>query len=105
MSLFNSDVDAELSCYIKLIDCYLKNQKDYFKKQLCKNKSIIKLMRCSDYKKKNKESIKNSLIFVLSLFEDENKPPDLYSTIGKDIEATTDKEQNVIISILKKEFL
>ncbi len=104
MSLFNFDVDAELSCYIKLIDFYLKNQKDNFKKQLCKSNSIIKLMKCSEYKK-NKESIKNSLLFVLSLFEDENKPLDLYSTIGKEIGATTDKEQNEMISILKKEFL
>ena len=69
-----------------------------------KNQSIIKLMRSLKYRK-NKEFIKNSLLFVLSLFSDEDKPPDFYCNIGNDIRNATDKEHKEIIFELKKEFL
>ena len=61
-------------------------------------------MRSLKYKNTT-DFIKNSLIFVLSLFDDEDLPPDLYTDIGNDIKNTTDKEQKEIISELKKEFL
>jgi len=104
MSITNSEISDELNYYNKIIDCYQKHQNDDLKREICKNKSIVRLMRSLKYKK-NKDFIKNSLIFVLSLFDNEDLPPDLYSNIGNDIRDTTDKEQKEIISELKKEFL
>jgi hypothetical protein len=104
MSLKNSGFNDELNCYIKIIDCFLKYHYDNLQKEMCKNRSIIKLMRSLKYRK-NKEVIKNSLLFVLSLFDDEDNPPDFYSNIGNDFRNATDKEHKEIISELKKEFL
>jgi len=104
MSIANSEVNDELNYYNKIIDCFHKHQNDDLKREICKNKSIVRLMRSIKYKKKN-DFIKNSLIFVLSLFDNEDLPPDLYTNIGNDIKNTTDKEQKEIISELKKEFL
>ncbi|MFX1257878.1 MAG: hypothetical protein ACFFAN_08470 [Promethearchaeota archaeon] len=104
MSLKNSGINNELNFCFKIIDCYLKNRNDNIKKEMCKNKSIIELMRRSDYKKK-KELIKNTLIFVLSLLDDYDQPSDLYNSIGNDIKTATEEEHKEIISDLKKEFL
>jgi len=104
MSFTNSEFKDELNYYNKILDCFNKYQDDDLKKEICKDKSIVRLMRSLKYKKNN-DFIKNSLIFVLSLFDDEDLPPDLYTNIGNDIKNTTDKEQKEIISELKKEFL
>jgi len=104
MSFTNSEVTDELGYYNKIIDCFHKYQNDDLKREICKNKSIVRLMRSAKYKEK-KDFIKNSLIFVLSLFDDEDLPPDLYTNIGNDIKNTTNDEQKEILSELKKEFL
>lgn len=104
MSFSNSEVKDELNYYNKIIDCFNKYQDDDLKREICKNKSIVRLMRSVKYKKNN-DFIKNSLIFVLSLFDDEDLPPDLYTNIGNDIKNTSDDEQKEILSELKKEFL
>lgn len=104
MSITNSDVNDELKYYNKIIDCFHKYQDDDLKREICKNKSIVSLMRSAKYKRK-KDFIKNSLIFVLSLFDDEDLPPDLYTNIGNDIKNTSDDEQKEILAELKKEFL
>ena len=104
MSFTNSEVNDELNYYNKIIDCFHKYQNDDLKREICKNKSIVSLMRSVKYKKKN-DFIKNSLIFLLSLFDDEDLSPDLYTNIGNDIKNTTDDEQKEILSELKKEFL
>ena len=104
MTISNSEVNDELIYYNKIIDCFQKYQNDDLKREICKNKSIVRLMRSIKYKK-NSEFIKNSLIFVLSLFDDKDLPPDLYTNIGNDIKNTTNDEQEEIMSQLKKEFL
>ena len=104
MSITNSEVNDELKYYNKIIDCFNKYQNDDLKREICKNKSIVNLMRSAKYIEK-KDFIKNSLIFVLSLFDDEDLPPDLYTNIGNDIKNTTDDEQKEILSELRKEFL
>jgi len=104
MSITNSEVNDELGYYNKIIECFHKYQNDDLKREICKNKSIVSLMRSAKYKKK-KDFIKNSLIFVLSLFDDEDLPPDLYTNIGNDIKNTTDDEQKEILLELRKEFL
>ncbi len=104
MSFPNSEFKDELNYYNKIIDCFHKYQNDDLKREICKNKSIVSLMRSVKYKKKN-DFIKNSLIFVLSLFDDVDSSPDLYTNIGNDIKNTTDDEQKEILSELRKEFL
>ncbi len=104
MSITNSEVNDELKYYNKIIDCFHKYQNDDLKRETCKNISIIRLMKSLKYKK-NSEFIKNSLIFVLSLFDDKDLSPDLYSSIGTDLRNSTDKEQKEIVSELEREFL
>jgi len=104
MSLENSGNCEELHFYEKVIDCYQKYKDDTLRKDICKNKSIVKLFRSLKYKK-NKEFVKNSLIFVLSLFDDENNSADLYSNLGKELTTIPEMNLKEIIMILKKEFL
>jgi hypothetical protein len=51
------------------------------------------------------EIIKNSLIFVLTLFEDPDDPPDIYNTLGKETSTLKNGERGELVSILKEEFL
>ena len=104
MSITNSEANDELNYYNKIIDCFHKYQNDDLKRETCKNISIVRLMKSLKYKK-NSEFIKNSLIFVLSLFDDKDLSPDLYSSIGTDLRNSTDKEQKEIVSELEREFL
>ena len=52
MSIANSEVNDELNYYNKIIDCFHKHQNDDLKREICKNKSIVRLMRSVKYKKK-----------------------------------------------------
>lgn len=107
MSAINSVLLDENNCYNEILDCFIKSQNDLKKKEICRDRSIIKLMKIWKDKKDSyiKEIIKNSLIFVLTLFEDENDPPDLYNTLGKESSSLKNNERDVFISQLKKEFL
>ena len=107
MSAINGVFLDENIYYNEILDCFIKSQNDLRKKEICRDRSIIKLMKIWKDKKDSyaKEIIKNSLIFVLTLFEDENDPPDLYNTLGKESSSLKNSEREVFISQLKKEFL
>jgi len=102
MSLNTSELNEELKCYTKIIDCYLNSKNDIIKREDCKNQSIIKLMEILK-RKKDKHLISNSLILVLSLFNNEDIAPDLFSNLGHEIATLNNSEKKEFISELKKE--
>jgi len=107
MSLNGTVIIDEINCYNKILDCFMKSKNDFKQKEICRDRSIIKLMKI--WKEKRdfyiKEIIKNSLIFVLTLFEDEEDPPDLYNTLGKESSTLKNSERGELVSTLKEEFL
>jgi len=103
MSSKNSGIMDKLNCYNKILDCFLKNQNDYYQLENCKNKSIIKLMNILK-QSNDKPFVKNALVFVLSLFNC-HLPSDLYNSRGRNLKHCDAKEKEIIISVLKNEFL
>ena len=103
MSSENSMISDRSNCYNKIIDCYLRNKHDYHKLEDCKNKSILSLMKI--LRQSNDQAfVENALIFVLSLFN-RSAPPDLYSSLGTDSKKCNNEEKEILISLLKEEFL
>jgi hypothetical protein len=107
MSVSETRIIDENSCYDEILNCFIKSMNDNRKKEICKDKSIIKLMKMwREHKQKyTREILKNLLIFVITLFEDENNPPDLYNTIGKESSSLKNNEREEYISMLKTEFI
>jgi hypothetical protein len=107
MSAINGLIIDENDCYNEILDCFIKSRNDLKKKEICRDRSIIKLMKIWKDRKESyiKEMIKNSLIFVLTLFEDEDDPPDIYNTLGKESSLLRNQEKEIFISEMKKEFL
>ncbi len=107
MSLNNSVIFDETNCYNKILDCFMKSKNNFRQREICRDRSIIKLMKILKDKKAEyiKEIIKNSLIFVLTLFEEEEDPPDLYNTLGKESSSLKNNEKKEFVSTLKEEFL
>ena len=107
MSLSEAVIIDEINCYNEILDCFMKSKNDFKQKEICRDRSIIKLMKI--WKEKRdfyiKEIIKNSLIFVLTLYEDEEDPPDLYNTLGKESSTLKNSERGDLVSTLKEEFL
>ena len=99
-----SSVGQELcdeEIYNQILECYNKTPDDEIQKQVCKSKSILKVMEISD--KVDKEVIKNSLILILSLYDDVDEP---YPTLGTDIGDITDEsEKEDFLNLLKEEFI
>lgn len=92
-----------VKCYDKILDCFKRSKNDIYKRENCKNQSIIKLMKILR-QSNDKEFVGNALIFVLSLFNGEAQP-DFYSACGNDLKTCSDREKQMILSELKKEFL
>ena len=107
MSLKGTVIIDEINCYNKILDCFMKSKNDFKQKEICRDRSIIKLMKIwkEEWAFYIKEIIKNSLIFVLTLFEDENDPPDLCNTLGKESSSLKNSEKKELVSTLKEEFL
>jgi len=104
MSLNDTKSGEELSCYAKILDCFNNSGNDPIKKERCKNNSIIKLMRLLK-SRGNRILARNSLIMVLSLFNDV-EDPDFFTSMGKEIETLTNKSEKIkILAELQKEFL
>lgn len=91
---------SESECYNRIIKFFHSDNDDKEKVEIWKNKSYIKLMQNLN-KKRNAEMVKNSIIMILSLFED--LPPDIYNNRGNKLENLESKKREVIISELKKE--
>ena len=100
----DSQVDEdEMKCYSRIINSFLNNKYDANKRELAKNQSILKLIKTSKCKN-NKNFVKNALILVLSLYNEE-EPADLYCSYGNDIDSCSDLEKEVLKSQLKLELI
>ena len=100
----NSQVDEdEMKCYSRIINSFLNNKYDANKRELAKNQSILKLIKTSKCKN-NKNFVKNALILVLSLYN-EDEPADLYCSYGNDIDSCSELEKEVLKSQLKLELI
>ena len=100
----DSQIDEdEMKCYSRIINSFLNNKYDANKRELAKNQSILKLIKTSKCKN-NKNFVKNALILVLSLYNEE-EPADLYCSYGNDIDSCSDLEKEVLKSQLKLELI
>lgn len=105
MSLNDTKSGEEIRCYARILDCFNRSGNDPIKKERCKNNSIIKLMGLLK-SKGNHILARNSLIMVLSLFNDDVEDPDIFTSLGREITTLTNSsERSKIIQELKKEFL
>ncbi len=102
MSQNENGSHEEIECYTKIINLFLKMSKDPIKLETSKNIAIIKIM---DRLKEpgNEDLIRNALIILLSLFDD--NPADLYSNLGDNVKKISKKEKGDIFSQLKEEFI
>ncbi len=102
MKISNNNEDFELDCYLKILD-YSQNDKiSKENTEIWKHQSLIKLMKLLD-QKKNRDIVSNTLILILSLFED--IPPDTFNNRGVDINGISREERKSLIASLKAEFL
>ena len=85
-----------------------RERKESYATYFCKRCCYV-YCKCNQEEQKRdfyiKEIIKNSLIFVLTLFEDEDDPPDLYNTLGKESSSLKNSEKAEFVSTLQEEFL
>ena len=109
MSVNSLVILDEIKCYDEILSCFEESKNDYSKKEICRDRSIIKLMKLFKNKEERSQRdeiiIQNSIIFVLSLFEDEDDPPDLYNCFGKETSILTNSEREDFINNLKIELL
>ena len=94
--------DFELNCYLKILDYFQKDGLDKENTEIWKDQSFIELMKLLE-QKKNEDLVSNSIILMLSLFED--LPPDTYNTRGVDINRISIEERKSLIAGLEEEFL
>lgn len=92
----------ESELFTKIINTFLDKDSKPNIKEIGKHKSIIKLMD-GLRSNKNKDLAKNALILLLNLYDD--YPPDLFSTLGDDIESLSDEDRDEAMDKLKDIFL
>jgi len=103
METFHSDDELEIDCYEKILR-YFNERKDINREdvKLWKNRSLVKIMELWN-RTKNITLVRNSLILMISLFE--NLPPDIYNNRGVNINRCSRKDRESLVSSLKNEFL
>jgi hypothetical protein len=92
---------SEVDCYDIILNYYQNTKDSPIQKEIWKNKVYLRLMEMWEKGERDKEDIKNLFILVLNLFG-EDIPPDIYNTIGSQMEKV--KNRKKIKSILSKEF-
>ena len=102
MKINTNSKEFELELYLKIIDIVQDDTISPENKEIWKNQSIIELMKLLE-QTQNRAFITNSLILILSLFED--IPPDIYNNRGHNINYISEKDKKSLILNLKNEFL
>jgi len=102
MTSNKEDLVDEMRCYSKIIDCYFKSKNDHRKHEMCKNKSLIKLMRLMKTIE-NKNLIMNAILLLLGLFDDkEEGVADFFNNLGLDLkDLANPNEKSIALSLLK----
>lgn len=94
------DID-ELEFYTKILNTYQKEDMSRQEKEMWKNKTYVKLMKILE-RTNNINVVRNSLILILTLFE--NIPPDLFNNRGINIELLSEGDKDKLFEQLKEEF-
>jgi len=102
MKICKANNDFEMNYYLKIIDYFQKDGINKENTEIWKNQSFIELMKLLEHKK-NEDLVTNSIILMLSLFEDFS--PDTYNTHGVDINQISNEERKSLIAGLEEEFL
>ena len=93
---------AEIDCYEKILKFFHKRHHNRDKTEIWKNQSLIQLMKKLQ-KTKDKRTIRNALILLISLFE--QIPPDIYNNRGININRLSEDDRRMVQDALKKEFI
>ena len=102
MNNSNNCDNSEYDYYSSIIEFSQNQNVNEETVELWKNKSFIKLMKVLE-RSSRKEFVKNAILLILSLFEE--KPPDMYSRLGKNVDSLINSDKNSYISLLKTEFI
>ena len=102
MKTSNNSDNYELDYYLSIIDFFQNQNTNKEKTEIWKNKSFIELMKVLKRTKK-KEFVKNSIILILSLFD--QIPPDTYNNKGIKVDSLTNGDKLSYVNILKSEFI
>ncbi|MHA1725116.1 MAG: hypothetical protein ACTSXH_09800 [Promethearchaeota archaeon] len=93
--------DFEIEQYDRIIDFFREQEQNPSKKALLMGKAFVELMALSD-KSEYKEFVKNGLILIKALFEDD--VPDIYHSKGCSLDQLCTEEKCMVLNILKEEF-
>ena len=102
MKIIRNNDDYELNCYLEIIEYFKVNQINQEESDIWKSHSLIELMKFLA-RSKNRELVSNAIVLILSLSED--KPLDIYSGRGMDINQIADNDKKLLIKRLMEEFL
>ncbi|KKM74092.1 hypothetical protein LCGC14_1403820 [marine sediment metagenome] len=102
MKIIRNNDDFELNCYLEIIEYFKDNQINRDEREIWKSHSLIELMKFLA-RAKNRDLVSNAIILLLSLSED--KPLDIYSDRGMDINQIADGDKKLLIKRLMEEFL
>lgn len=98
----NNDEQLELNGYLRIIDNFQEEKINDKANEIWKYQSYIELV--NTFKRtQNRKLFSNNIILIISLFED--LPPDTFHTFGENIDQLSKKDKNIVINILKNEFL
>ena len=98
----NNDEQFELNGYLRIIDNFQEEKINNKANEIWKYQSYIELV--NTFKRtQNRKLFSNNIILILSLFED--LPPDTFHTFRENIDQLSKKDKNIVINILKNEFL
>ena len=101
MALDKNSDQKELECYTKIINLFSKMGDNPLIHEMYKDKAILKIM--NDLKNpKNENWLKNSIIILLSLFDDNSA--DLYDNLGLDGKSLVSPDKDKMFSKLRKEY-
>ena len=102
MNNSNNCDNSEYDYYSSIIEFSQNQNVNEEAVELWKNKSFIELMKVLE-RNSRKEFVKNAILLILSLFEEH--PPDMYSSLGKNVDSLNNGDKNSYISLLKTEFI
>lgn len=102
MIMTQNNEDFELDYYQNILDYFQNRRFDKISTEIWKSKTYIKLMKILE-RTKNKEYVKNAILVILSLFED--NPPDIYNNQGINSNNISPQDRESFKSILKSEFI
>ena len=102
MNISNNNDNYELDYYLSIIDFFQNQNTNKETTEIWKNKSFIELMKVLKRTRK-KEFVKNSIILILSLFD--QIPPDTYNNKGIKVDSLTNGDKLSYVNILKSEFI